>query len=301
MMTSRTRLAKELKEISKDKDPTIRLAPDGENLLRWTAQLQGPSETPFETGTFTVSFVVPESYPLAPPKASFVTKIFHPNVHFKTGEICLDILKTAWSPAWTLHSVCRAILALMCNPEPDSPLNCDAGNMLRAGDDIAYWSMARMYTVDAAGGTCPADPYFPPVTENAETDRWWWEKTSSSLLSEGGSDQKDDAGGGGGAEAAGAGTTPTGPDERGAGVGGAVGAGVGPTAGASGSGSGSGSGGRGGNFAAADTAAGRAAAAAQVDARAAAAAAAAARFHASAAASRAALKAADEAGGKAGQ
>jgi ubiquitin-protein ligase len=59
-MTSRTRLMKELKEVAKDTDPTISLAPDGENLLRWTATLQGPLETPFESGTFTVSFIVPE-------------------------------------------------------------------------------------------------------------------------------------------------------------------------------------------------------------------------------------------------
>ena len=30
-------------------------------------------------------------------------QVFHPNVNFKTGEICLDILKREWTPAWSLE------------------------------------------------------------------------------------------------------------------------------------------------------------------------------------------------------
>jgi peroxin-4 len=83
---------------------------------------------------------------MAPPQAVFITKLFHPNVHFKTGAICLDILKReSWVPAWGIASVCRALQALLSSPEADSPLNCDAGNMIRANDLRAYRSMAKMY------------------------------------------------------------------------------------------------------------------------------------------------------------
>ena len=74
----------------------------------------------------------------------------------QTGEICLDILKNAWSPAWTLQSVCRAILSLLAHAAPDSPLNCDAGNLLRAGDVLGYNSMARCYTVEYASARRPS-------------------------------------------------------------------------------------------------------------------------------------------------
>jgi len=62
----------------------------------------------------------------------------------------LDILKKEWTPAWTLMSACRAIVALLADPAPDSPLNCDAGNMLRAEDHEAFRSTAALYCQEFA-------------------------------------------------------------------------------------------------------------------------------------------------------
>ncbi|KAH0856274.1 hypothetical protein HID58_084535, partial [Brassica napus] len=106
-INQRCRLFKEYKEVQREKlaDPDIQLVCDETNIFKWTALIKGPSETPYEGGVFQLAFAVPENYPLQPPQVRFLTKIFHPNVHFKTGEICLDILKNAWSPAWTLQSV----------------------------------------------------------------------------------------------------------------------------------------------------------------------------------------------------
>lgn len=110
-----------------------------------------PPLPPTQNGYFKIDVVVPPSYPLSPPNVRLLSKVFHPNVHPKSGEVCLDILKAAWSPAWTLASTARALIVLLGHPEPDSPLNCDAGNLLRAGDGRAFRSLARMYTKLCAG------------------------------------------------------------------------------------------------------------------------------------------------------
>ena len=38
----------------------------------------------------------------------------------------------------------------MSDSAPDSPLNCDAGNLLRANDVRGYNSLARLYTTEHA-------------------------------------------------------------------------------------------------------------------------------------------------------
>ncbi|KAG8343353.1 putative Ubiquitin conjugating enzyme [Trypanosoma vivax] len=158
-MCSITRLGKELRDINEHPDPYVSLRPsDPNNMFVWEAVLKGPSETPFEGGKYRLCLSVPRDYPMVPPKANFVTKVFHPNVDFETGAVCLDILKSRWSPAWTLVNVCRAVLCLFSDPDPTSPFNCDAGNLLRAGDITGYNSMVRMYAITEAGA--------PPFTDD---------------------------------------------------------------------------------------------------------------------------------------
>mmetsp|Transcript_65843 Transcript_65843/g.136250 ORF Transcript_65843/g.136250 Transcript_65843/m.136250 type:complete len:153 (+) Transcript_65843:61-519(+) len=147
---ARNRLNKEWQEVKRNPDPDISLELAGDSFEQWHATIKGPQDSPYEGGQFKLDIVCTANYPYAAPQVSFVTKIFHPNVNYNTGELCLDILKTDWSPAWTLQYVCRAVIALLRDPNPDSPLNCDAGNLLRNGDLRGFRSMARMYTAEHA-------------------------------------------------------------------------------------------------------------------------------------------------------
>lgn len=121
---------------------------DDKSLFKWFAKLRGPTDSPFEEGEYVVQIDVPSEYPIKAPDCKFITKIFHPNIHWETGEICHELLKDKWLPSCSLETVCRAILDLMMHPNADSPLNCDAGNLIRNGDLLGYRYLAKMYTID---------------------------------------------------------------------------------------------------------------------------------------------------------
>ncbi|XP_065002283.1 ubiquitin-conjugating enzyme E2-17 kDa-like isoform X2 [Musa acuminata AAA Group] len=102
-MASR-RILKELKDLQKDPPTSCSAGPVAEDMFHWQATIMGPSDSPFAGGVFLVNIHFPPDYPFKPPKVSFCTKVFHPNIN-SNGSICLDILKDQWSPALTISKL----------------------------------------------------------------------------------------------------------------------------------------------------------------------------------------------------
>lgn len=58
-------------------------------------------DSPYQGGVFFLTIHFPTDYPFKPPKVAFTTRIYHPNIN-SNGSICLDILRSQWSPALTI-------------------------------------------------------------------------------------------------------------------------------------------------------------------------------------------------------
>ena len=109
------------------------LGESGQELREWVGVILGPAGSVYQGGAFQLMLSFPEGYPIQPPAVRFVTKVFHPNVWArpdrKFGQICLDILDDKWSPAQRVQTVLLSILALLQEPDSDSPLDKVVGEM----------------------------------------------------------------------------------------------------------------------------------------------------------------------------
>ena len=100
-----------------------------EDMFHWQATIMGPGESPYQGGVFFLNIHFPTDYPFKPPKLTFTTRIYHPNIN-SNGSICLDILKDQWSPALTISKVLLSISSLLTDANPDDPLVPEIANIL---------------------------------------------------------------------------------------------------------------------------------------------------------------------------
>lgn len=138
------RITKELLDLQRDPPSSCSAGPSGDNMFNWQATIMGPSDSPYSGGVFFLNITFPTDYPFKPPKLSFATKIYHPNIN-QNGSICLDILKDQWSPALTISKVLLSITSLLTDPNPDDPLVAEIANLYKT-DRVRYENTAREWT-----------------------------------------------------------------------------------------------------------------------------------------------------------
>lgn len=140
------------------------ISPDA--LPKVTVTIAGPPDTPYVGGTFEVVIRITKEYPFSAPGVKFKTPIFHCNIS-SDGYLCVDFLQDKWIPSLSLCSMVDMIKLLLASPNPDSPLNCDAANLMRESLD-KHDRHARLHTQEYAGGPGLAEPKPGPSSESSE-------------------------------------------------------------------------------------------------------------------------------------
>ena len=143
------RINREYQDLIKHPIQNCSASPVNENdLTKWNAVIIGPEDTPYEGGIFNIGIEFPQDYPFKPPKMTFKTKIYHPNIS-PNGAICLDILKDRWSPILSIGKALLSLSSLLSEPNPDDPLVIEPARTYKQ-DYPKFVETARNWTRDYA-------------------------------------------------------------------------------------------------------------------------------------------------------
>ena len=99
--------------------------------------IKGTDDTPYVNGIWNIVITFPEEYPFKSPSIGFIDKIWHPNIDFVSGSICLDVLNTNWSPIYTLTHIIEVFIPqLLTYPNPEDPLNVDCAEQYLNDNEV---------------------------------------------------------------------------------------------------------------------------------------------------------------------
>ncbi|CAE6491314.1 unnamed protein product [Rhizoctonia solani] len=138
------RINKELMDLGRDPPSSCSAGPSGDNMFNWIGTIMGPGDSPYAGGIFFLAIHFPCDYPFKPPKISFITKVYHPNIN-ANGSISVDILRDQWSPSLSISKTLLSICSLLTDPNPDDPLVPEIAHLYKT-DRTRYEATVREWT-----------------------------------------------------------------------------------------------------------------------------------------------------------
>ena len=136
------RLQRELMQLMMSQDKSVSAFPEGGNIFKWAATINGPVGTVYAGLRFKLLLEFNPRYPYVAPNVHFVTRCFHPNVDSE-GNICLDILKDKWTALLDVRTVLLSIQSLLGEPNLDSPLDPNASMLWSKASEFKKALMQR--------------------------------------------------------------------------------------------------------------------------------------------------------------
>ena len=136
----------------------VHIYPSEDDLTAWRALIEGPPDSPFAGGVFTLGVSLPAGYPFQPPSIRFDGPVpYHCNVS-DAGSICLRILKEDWNPTLSVPKALEAIRVMLKHPDTDDALRqwiaeLTVASKKHGGADTRYPDEAKRRTVKEAGRT----------------------------------------------------------------------------------------------------------------------------------------------------
>eukprot|EP01069_Polyplicarium_translucidae_P004254 Polyplicarium_translucidae@DN2535_c0_g1_i2.p1 len=175
---ARRRLLRDFQKLKTESPHGVIGCPIESDIMRWSAVIFGPEESPWEGGTFQLELSFSDDYPNKPPTVRFVTRVFHPNVYMD-GSICLDILQHRWSPIYDISAILTSIQSLLTDPNPNSPANSEAArlyseNRREYNRRVQFCASDSLKTIKALevsprSGTDDDSSAAPPANEDSGT------------------------------------------------------------------------------------------------------------------------------------
>ena len=126
-MSSILRLMNDYNSIMTDMpDGVIEVILNDNDISKWRVTMQCLEIGHLKSHVIIYDISFPEDYPHSSPIIQFINQIYHPNIDFKTGQLCTD---GKWCVVYDVRILLLTIRSLLAYPNIEDPVNTEAAEM----------------------------------------------------------------------------------------------------------------------------------------------------------------------------